>query len=69
MPFLMAPQPEAVCRLCGARVQLEEMHRQLCPICDEYAQHVELQSNKRLDRVVGEVQHASTFRAASQSLH
>lgn len=65
----MTSRPEAACRLCGARVHLEELRRQLCPICDEYAQHLALQSNKRLDRVVGEVLNGPMFRAASRTFH
>jgi hypothetical protein len=45
------------------------MHRQLCPVCDEYAQHLALQSNKRLDKIVGEVQNGHVFRAASRTHH
>jgi hypothetical protein len=45
------------------------MHRQLCPVCDEYAQHLALQSNKRLDKIVGEVQNGPVFRAASRTHH
>ena len=33
------------CRLCGARLPADELCRSLCPVCDEYAQHVALQSD------------------------
>jgi hypothetical protein len=45
------------------------MNRQLCPVCDEYAQHVALQSNKGLDRIVGELQNGPVFRAALRNGH
>jgi hypothetical protein len=45
------------------------LSRQLCPVCDEYAQHVALQSNQGLDRVVGELQNGTAFRAASRNGH
>jgi hypothetical protein len=45
------------------------MSRQLCPVCDEYAQHVALQSNKGLDRIVGELQNGAVFRAALRNGH
>lgn len=60
---------ESNCRLCGTPVPIHELRRQLCPVCDEYAQHLALQSNKRLDRVVGEVQNGAMFRAASRTQH
>jgi len=57
------------CRLCGVRVPADELRRSLCPVCDEYAQHVALQSNKRLERIVGELQNGAVFRAASRNGH
>lgn len=45
------------------------MHRQLCPVCDEYTQHLALQCNKQLEKVVGEVQNGAMFRAASRTHH
>lgn len=65
----MSSLPDSTCRLCGSRVPIHELRRQLCPVCDEYAQHLALQSNKRLDRVVGEVQNGPVFRAASKAQH
>ena len=65
----MTASVESNCRLCGSRIPLSEMHRGLCPVCDEYAQHLALQSNKRLDRIVGEVQNGPVFRAASKTHH
>jgi hypothetical protein len=55
--------------MCGSRVPLHELHRQLCPVCDEYAQHLALQTNKALDRIVGEVLNGPVFRAASRTAH
>ena len=60
---------ESHCRLCGSRVPLSELRRQLCPVCDEYAQHLALQTNKALDRIVGEVLNGPLFRAASRTAH
>jgi Zn finger protein HypA/HybF involved in hydrogenase expression len=57
------------CRLCGARIPADELRRSLCPVCDEYAQHVALQSNQRLERIVGELQNDAIFRAASRNGH
>jgi predicted amidophosphoribosyltransferase len=57
------------CRLCGARLPADELCRSLCPVCDEYAQHVALQSNQRLERIVGELQNGAVFRAASRNGH
>ena len=65
----MSARVESNCRLCGSRVPLHEMHRSLCPICDEYTQHLALQSNKGLDKIVGEVQNGHAFRAASKTQH
>jgi len=38
------------------------MHRRLCSICDDYAQHIALQSNQGLERIVGELQNRPVFR-------
>jgi hypothetical protein len=65
----MASNADSTCRLCGTRVQDGDLNRQLCPVCDEYAQHVALQSNQGLDRVVGELQNGAAFRAASRNGH
>jgi hypothetical protein len=45
------------------------MRRNLCPICDEYAQHVALQTNLGLDRLLGALQNGPIFRAASRDNH
>jgi len=58
----------AHCRLCGAPI-LDQESRGLCSVCDEYAQHVALQSNKGLERIVGELQNGAVFRAASKNGH
>ena len=65
----MTHGPESPCRLCGSIVQVREMRRGLCPICDEYAQHVALQTNKGLDVVLGALQNGPVFRAASKDNH
>jgi hypothetical protein len=65
----MTNRAENHCRLCGARVDEGQLRRSLCPVCDEYTQHVALQSNKGLDGIVGEVQNAPVFRAASKNGH
>ena len=65
----MAHRVESHCRLCETVVPVREMRRQLCPICDEYAQHVALQTNRGIERVVGELQNVAIFRAASRESH
>jgi hypothetical protein len=65
----MAQRPELPCRLCGSLVQVRDMHRELCPVCDEYAQHVALQTNRGLDTVLGQLQNGPVFRAASKDNH
>jgi hypothetical protein len=57
------------CRLCGARVPADQLRRSLCPVCDEYAQHMALQSNQRPERIVGDLQNGALFRAASRNGH
>ena len=57
------------CRLCNAPLHESESGRLLCGVCDEYAQHVALQANRHLDRVVGELQNALMFVAASKNVH
>jgi len=57
------------CRLCNAPLRESESNRLLCGVCDEYAQHVALQANRHLDRVVGELQHGPMFLAASKNAH
>ncbi len=70
MKILMASDLSAPsCRLCHAPLHESELSRQLCGVCDEYAQHLALQSNKRLDRVVGELQNGAAFVAASRHGH
>ena len=65
----MAQVVESPCRLCGSVVLVREMHRRLCPICDEYAQHLALQTNLGLERLLGELQDLPLFRAASRDNH
>ena len=57
------------CRLCRAPIRENEAGRQLCSVCDEYAQHVALQTNRHLDRVVGDLQTGPMFLAASRNVH
>src|SRR5437764_11990436 len=52
----MASNADSTCRLCGSRVPDADLNRQLCPVCDEYAQHVALQSHQGLEPLVREVQ-------------
>ncbi len=66
----MASDPsDPSCRLCHAPLCESELSRQLCAVCDEYAQHLALQSNKQLERVVGELQNGHAFVAASRHGH
>ena len=70
MKIAMASDPTAPsCRLCHSPLRESELSRQLCAVCDEYAQHVALQSNKHLERVVGELQNGPAFVAASRHGH
>lgn len=61
--------PTVSCRLCHAPLTVHELNRRLCAVCDEYAQHVALYSNKRLERIVGELQNGPMFLAASRRAH
>ena len=54
-----SPQPQ--CRLCRAPLGANEQARQLCAVCDEYAQHVAIRSNRQFDRIVGELQTGTLF--------
>ena len=65
----MAQRNESPCRLCGSLVPLNQMHRFLCPVCDEYAQHMALQTNQGLEKIVGDLQNGPVFRAASKQMH
>jgi hypothetical protein len=65
----MAARVDTNCRLCGAPVPDVDFRRRLCDVCDEYAQHVALQTNRGLERVVGELQNGAMFRAASRRGH
>ena len=57
------------CRLCGAPIDAREARRRLCTICDDYAQHVALHSNKGLERIVGELQNQPLFREPARRGH
>jgi hypothetical protein len=65
----MPDRVESPCRLCGSIVPLSELRRHLCPICDEYAQHLALQTNQGLERIMGDIQSTPIFRAASRQEH
>jgi len=58
----MSSNADSSCRLCGAPVTGSELSRRLCSICDDYAQHIALQSNQGLERIVGELQNRPVFR-------
>lgn len=65
----MPNDKEPTCRLCRAPLRGNETRRNLCDVCDEYAQHVALHSNQGLERIVGELQNGPLFQAASRNLH
>jgi Zn finger protein HypA/HybF involved in hydrogenase expression len=65
----MSNRAQNHCRLCGAGVDESQLRRSLCPVCDEYAQHVALQSNKGLENIMGDLQNGPMFRAASKNGH
>jgi hypothetical protein len=69
MQIPMSGRVESPCRLCGSLVPVHELRRHLCPVCDEYAQLVALQTNRGLDRVLDELQNGPLFRAASRGSH
>lgn len=59
----------ATCRLCDTPLQGHEQRRNLCAVCDEYAQHIALHSNKALERVMDDLQNGPIFRNASRNRH
>lgn len=61
--------PTPKCRLCRAPLGVNEQPRQLCAVCDEYAQQVALRSDRQFDRIVGELQNGPMFLSASRNLH
>jgi len=65
----MASDHSLTCRLCDAPLRQGDANRRLCAVCDEYAQHVALHRNERIERVVGELQNGSLFLAASRRAH
>ena len=65
----MASENSASCRLCDAPLRPSETSRRLCAVCDEYAQHVAIRSNRQFDRIVGELQAGALFAAASRNAH
>jgi hypothetical protein len=58
-----------LCRLCRAPLGANEQDRHLCAVCDEYAQHVAIRSDRQFDRIVGELQTGSLFLTASRNAH
>jgi hypothetical protein len=65
----MSVRSDSHCRLCGFAVPIHELRRRLCPVCDEYTQHLALQTNKGFEKIVGEVMNGQLFRAASRTAH
>jgi hypothetical protein len=65
----MSTSPTDSCRLCGAPIDAHDARRRLCSICDDYAQHVALYSNKGLERIVGELQNQPLFREPARRGH
>jgi hypothetical protein len=65
----MASENLVSCRLCQAPLRSGDVSRRLCAVCDEYAQHVALHRNERIERVVGELQNGALFMAASRNAH
>lgn len=56
------------CRLCHAPLKAAD-RRSLCTVCDEYAQHVAIHSDKKFDRLLGELQNGALFLAATRNAH
>jgi hypothetical protein len=48
---------------------VRDLNRRLCGVCDEYAQHIALYSNKGLERILGELERGAMFVAASRHVH
>ena len=65
----MTSNTALTCRLCAAPLRVRELNRRLCSVCDEYAQHVALHSNKGLERILGELERGVMFVAASRHAH
>jgi len=65
----MASENSVSCRLCQAPLRSSDVSRRLCAVCDEYAQHIALHRNERIERVVGELQNGALFMAASRNAH
>ena len=61
--------PLHLCRLCRAPLGVNEQDRQLCAVCDEYAQQVAIRSDRQFDRIVGELQTGTLFLTASRNAH
>jgi hypothetical protein len=59
----------SLCRLCHAPLRDPAPRRQLCSVCDDYAQHVALEANRRFDRVLDDLQNGTMFLAASRNAH
>ncbi|HKO57208.1 MAG TPA: hypothetical protein VJ276_15130 [Thermoanaerobaculia bacterium] len=65
----MTTSSALTCRLCAAPLRVRDLNRRLCGVCDEYAQHIALHSNKGLERILGELERGAMFVAASRHVH
>ncbi|MBV9494664.1 MAG: hypothetical protein JOZ54_10495 [Acidobacteria bacterium] len=65
----MTTSAPLTCRLCAAPLRVRDLNRRLCGVCDEYAQHIALHSNKGLERILGELERGVTFVNASRHMH
>jgi hypothetical protein len=57
------------CRLCSEPLTSGETRRRLCPICDEYVQHLSLRGNRNFEDVVSDVRNAPAFAKGTKSGH
>jgi hypothetical protein len=61
--------PSTRCRLCLAPLPQGETDRGLCPVCDDYVQHLALRSDRNFDEMIDDVRGARLFQAASKRAH
>ena len=61
--------PSAACRLCVAPLSNDDGVRGLCPVCDDYVQHLVLRSDRNFDEMVSDVRDTRLFQAASKRAH
>jgi hypothetical protein len=57
------------CRLCSEPLPRGEWHRRLCPICDEYVQHLSLRGNRNFEDVVSDIRNAPAFAKGTHGRH